>query len=142
MVHDKIDTKKAPPPGSYSQARTVDTGKGWWVYTAGQTGNHPVTDEVAKGGIEAQTSQALENIKAVVEECDGTIDDIVEVTVFIKDMAANRDGFEAVYKPFFAEAKMFPARSMVEAVEIPLVKEDTIVEIKAVAYIAKCSDVF
>lgn len=105
------------------------------MYTAGQTGNTPDTDEVAKGGIRPQTRQALDNIKGIVEEAGGTLDDIVKITVFMKDMASNKAGFEEIYKPYFKDP--YPSRSLVEVSEIPLVTEDTIVEIEAVAYIKK-----
>lgn len=135
MKHEKIETKKAPAPGNYSQARVVDVGNCKVVYTAGQTGNIPETDEVIEGGIGPQTRQALENIKGIVEEAGGTLGDIVKVTVFMKDMAHDKAGFEEVYKSCFK--KPYPARSLVEVSEIPLVTEPTIVEIEAIAYIKK-----
>jgi len=133
MVHEKIETKKAPAPGNYSQGRMVDLGTYKILYTAGQTGNKPDTDEVVKGGIRPQTKQALDNIKGIVEKAGGTLDDIVKVTVFMKDMASNKKGFEEIYKSYLK--KPYPARSLVEVSEIPLVTEDTIVEIEAIAYI-------
>jgi len=135
MLHEKIETKKAPPPGNYSQARAIDLGNCKVVYTAGQTGNIPETDEVIEGGIGPQTRQALENIKGIIEDAGGALEDIVKVTVFMKDMKNDKAGFEEVYKSFFK--KPYPARSLIEVSEIPLVSEPTIVEIEAVAYIKK-----
>lgn len=134
-AHIVLRTTLAPPPGNYSQARIIDQGSLRIVHTAGQTGNVPATDAVAEG-IEAQTLQALENIKGIVSEAGGKIGDIAKVTVFIKDMAANKPGFEAAYRRFF-DGQPLPARSMVEVGEIPLPSEPTIVEIEAVAYLKK-----
>lgn len=135
MIHEKIETNRAPPPGNYSQARAIDLGNCKVIYTAGQTGNISETDEVIEGGIGPQTRQALENIKGIVEQAGGTLDDIVKVTVFMKDMKNDKAGFENIYKLFFK--KPYPARSLVEVSEIPLVSESTIVEIEAIAYIKK-----
>ena len=133
MTHKVIRTNLAPPPGNYSQGRLVDLGSYYMLYVSGQTGNHPETDEVVHGGIQEQTRQAISNIKGIMEEASGTLDDIVKLTIFIKNMKEHKGGFEKVYKEFFPEIK--PARSLVEVSEIPLVTEDTIVMIEAVAYI-------
>ena len=132
---EALRTEKAPPPGNYSQGRCIDIGTHRVVYTAGQTGNTPDTDVVEEGGIGPQTWRALKNIQAILEAAGGRMRDIVKVTVFMKDMAQDKKGFEAAYKPFFTEP--LPARSLVEVSEIPLVSEPTIVEVEAVAYIPK-----
>jgi len=136
QIHSNICTSKAPAPGNYSQARVVDLGNVLAVYTAGQTGNIPETDEVVEGGIGPQTQRALENIVAVLGDVGGSRNDIVATTVYMKDMVRNKAGFEQEYKSFF-EGCILPARALVEVSEIPLPTEDTIVEISAVAHVAK-----
>lgn len=137
MTHRQIYTKKAPKPGNYSQGRLVDLGDYYVLHTCGQTGDNPKTGEVVEGGIETQTRQALENIKTIVEEAGGGLEHIAKVTVMIKDMAANKQGFESVYTQYFPRNKTPPARSMFEAVEIPLPGDAAIVEIEAIVYIPK-----
>lgn len=133
--HRVLLTPNAPAPGNYSQARVVELGTHAMVFTAGQTGNDPKTDLVVEGGIGPQTRQAMENLKAIMEAAGGSLDDVTKITVFMKNMAADKPGFEKEYKSFFPSR--FPARSLVEVKEIPLVSEDTIVEIEAVGIIAR-----
>ncbi len=136
LIPSVIHTPAAPPPGNYSQGRLVDLGSHLLLHTAGQTGNEPRADTVVEGGIGPQTRQALENIRAIVEASGGGIEHVAKVTVFMKDMAASKAGFEQAYGAFFDGAAL-PARSLVEVSEIPLPSEPTVVEIEAVAYIPK-----
>lgn len=134
---DRISTTNAPTPGNYSQARVVDLHPYHIVYCAGQTGNNPKTKEeaIVEGGIGPQTIQALHNIQAVLREVGGCLYDIVDMTVFMKDMAHNKAAFEEAYRSILYPP--LPARALVEVSEIPLVTEDSVVELKAVAYVRK-----
>ena len=77
-----ISTEKAPGAiGPYSQAIEIDN----LVYTSGQLGIDPATGNFAEG-VQGQTAQALENVKAILETKGLTLDDIIKTTVFIKDM--------------------------------------------------------
>jgi 2-iminobutanoate/2-iminopropanoate deaminase len=72
----------------------------------------------------------LENVKAVLAASGATLEDVVKVTVFVKDM--NDFGkINEVYAEFFANHK--PARSLVEVARLP---KDGVIEIEAVAAIA------
>src|SRR6266403_5258994 len=121
MKHTVISTKLAQTPGNYSQGRVIEFDDYKILYTSGQTGNDPVSNEVVSSNIQEQTERALLNIKAIVEKAGGTMEDIVKVTPYMKDMKNNKNGFEEIYKTFFPSLK--PARSLVEVVEIPLVTE-------------------
>ena len=135
QIQETIFTKNAPEPGNYSQGKVVDLGEYYVVYTAGQTGNFPDSDEVVEGGCGAQTKMALENILSIIKEVGGDKDDIVKTTVFLKNIKNDKKDFEKEYVKFFSNN--LPARSLVEVSEIPLCSEDTVVEIEAVAYIKK-----
>ena len=135
MAHMQIRTSKAPEPGNYSQARAVDLGSYLAVYIAGQTGNDPKTDEVVVGGIGPQTTQALANIKGVLESVGGGLEYIVDMTVFLENMERDKKGFETAYTTVMP--KPLPARALVEVTHVPLLSEDTVVELKAVAYVPK-----
>ena len=155
---DFLLTDKAPIPGAYSQAVTVDVGNSTLIFLAGQTGNIPgVGDEpVIEGGIGPQTTQILKNIAAVIEAAGGSIEDIVELKVFLKDSEGEgeiksqsrtlaRKTFNSAYVNFFAENGRskelgnLPARTMVWVSEVPLEfpTEDTLIEITATAVISK-----
>jgi 2-iminobutanoate/2-iminopropanoate deaminase len=130
-----INTANAPTPGNYSHGRLIDLGNCFALHTAGQTGNDTVSGDVVEGGIGPQTAQTLKNVLAIVEAAGGTKDDIAKITVYLKDMKNDKAEFEKEYRKFFVEN--LPARAVLEVSEIPLVDENTIVEIEAVAYIQK-----
>jgi 2-iminobutanoate/2-iminopropanoate deaminase len=79
------------------------------------------------GGIEAETRQALHNVKAIIEAAGGRMEDIVKTTVFLADI---RDfaAFNTVYAEFFRQRP--PARSTVQAGALPVGAR---VEIEAIA---------
>lgn len=121
-----ISTDKAPSAiGPYSQAVAA----GNMVYTSGQIAIVPSTGNIVEGGVEEQTKQALENLKAVVEAAGSSLDKVVKTTVFIKDMG-DFAKINEVYSQYFTGN--FPARSCVEVARLP---KDLLVEIEAVAVI-------
>lgn len=84
---------------------------GQYLFTSGQLSLDPRTGEVVEGGIETQTKQALENLKTVLESHSASLEDIVKVTVFFKNMD-DFTRFNQVYAGYFKEK--LPARSCVE----------------------------
>jgi 2-iminobutanoate/2-iminopropanoate deaminase len=122
-----IHTDKAPKAiGPYSQAIRTES----MVYTAGQIGLDPATMETVNGGIEAETRQALNNLKQVLEAANSGLNYIVKTTVFLRDMA-DFPKMNAIYAEFFPENP--PARSTVAAAALP---KGVAVEIEAVALAA------
>jgi 2-iminobutanoate/2-iminopropanoate deaminase len=119
-----ISTSHAPGAvGPYSQAVRV----GSLVFISGQLGLDPQTKQLADG-VQAQTKQALNNLKAILESQGLTLDHVVKTTVFLQRM----DDFAAmneVYATFFASHP--PARSTVEVAKLPL---GGLVEIEAIAH--------
>jgi len=119
-----IQTENAPKAvGPYSQA-VVANG---FVYTAGQLGLVPETMQMIEGGIQAQTRQALTNLKAVLEAAGSSLDNGVKVTVFLVSMSDFAE-MNAVYATFFSGD--FPARSTIGIAQLPL---GGIMEIEMVA---------
>ncbi len=124
MSKQIVATDKAPKAiGPYSAAVRV----GNFVYTAGQIGIDPATGEVVSGGVEAETRQALTNLKHILEAAGASLDDVVKTTVFLRDINdfAKMNG---VYAEFFTAD--YPARSAVQAAALP---KGVAVEIEAVA---------
>ena len=122
-----IHTDKAPKAiGPYSQAVRTES----MVYTAGQIGLDPATMETVNGGIEAETRQALNNLKQVLEAANSGLNYIVKTTVFLRDMA-DFPKMNAIYAEFFPENP--PARSTVAAAALP---KGVAVEIEAIALAA------
>jgi 2-iminobutanoate/2-iminopropanoate deaminase len=125
-----ITTDKAPAAvGPYSQGVRL----GDFIFTAGQLGLVPGTKEFAGPEIKAQTRQALENIKGVLEASGSCLEHVVKVTVFLQDMG-EFGLMNGVYAEFFPENP--PARSAVQVAALPLGGR---VEIEAVAEACDCT---
>jgi 2-iminobutanoate/2-iminopropanoate deaminase len=119
-----VTTDKAPKAiGPYSAG--VSTGQ--LVFTAGQLGMDPATGQLVEGGIQAQTRQALTNLKAVLEAAGSNLSLVVKTTVFLQDIQAF-GLMNEVYGQFFTEN--FPARSAFQVAALP---KGAAVEIEAVA---------
>jgi 2-iminobutanoate/2-iminopropanoate deaminase len=81
------------------------------LYLAGHLGRDPVTTELAPGGIEAETRQALANLREVLRTAGMDFKDVASVTAYITsfdDFAK----FNAVYREFFPNDP--PARATVQ----------------------------
>ena len=119
-----VITEKAPQAiGPYS----VGIKAGNLVFTAGQLGINPENGEFVPGGVEAETRQALTNLKAVLEAAGASLKTIVKTTVFLRDMN-DFSLMNKIYGEFFTSE--FPARSAVEVARLP---KDGAVEIEAIA---------
>ena len=126
MNRNVIHTESAPKAiGPYSQAIRI----GDFVYTAGQVSIVPATGDLIAGDIEAQTRQALNNLKAVLEAAGSGLDKVVKTTVFMTNLGdfARMNG---VYAEFFPSQP--PARSTVQVAALP---KGAMVEIECVAVV-------
>jgi 2-iminobutanoate/2-iminopropanoate deaminase len=120
-----VFTDRAPKPiGPYSQAVIA----GNFVFLAGQIPIDPKTGELVDGDIKEQTRRVLENIKAVLEKAGCSLKDVVNVTVFLKDLSHFNE-FNEVYSEYFSESK--PARATIQVAALP---KNALVEIVAIAY--------
>lgn len=121
----QISTKKAPGAiGPYSQAIEA----GGFLFCSGQIGLDPETGEL-RPGIEIQTKQILENLKAVVEGGGTSLDKVVKTTIYLKSLSDFQTVNE-IYGKFFDPHK--PARATVEVSGLPkgaLIEIDLIAEI-------------
>ncbi|MEO0005611.1 MAG: RidA family protein [candidate division WOR-3 bacterium] len=113
----------AKPVGPYSQAVVF----GNLVWTSGQIGIDPVTGELVKGGIEAETEQVMKNLGAVLRAAGSGFDRVIKSLIFITDMK-DFACVNAIYARYFQEP--FPARSTVQVAALP---KGAQVEIEVVA---------
>jgi 2-iminobutanoate/2-iminopropanoate deaminase len=122
-----ISTPDAPAAiGPYSQAVRM----GDLIYTSGQVALDPATGQLIAGGIEAQTTRVLENLKAVLEAAGAGLNQVVKTLVFLKDMN-DFAAMNTVYGKYLApEGVVAPARSTVEVARLP---KDALVEIEVIA---------
>ena len=104
---------------------------GGFVFTAGQIGIDPVSGTLVAGGVEAETRQALLNVKAILASAHSSLKNVVKTTVFLKDMG-DFTRMNAIYAEFFDGD--FPARSAVQVAALP---KNAQVEIETFAILAK-----
>jgi 2-iminobutanoate/2-iminopropanoate deaminase len=125
MTRRAVETSHAPAAiGPYSQA-IVDDAR---VYTAGQIALHPETGEmVGAGDIEAETRQALTNLREVLQAAGSKLDLVLRCDVFMTDLAQFED-MNRIYAEFFRTTP--PARVTVQAAALP---KGALVEIAAIA---------
>ena len=94
----------------------------------------PKTGRLVVGGAADQAKQCLKNIKAILESIDVPFDDIVKITVFLKDFS-DFEAVNEVYTTFFPDSAIaravgyFPARTTVAAADLPM---GALVQIEAV----------
>ena len=109
-----ITTSKAPAPiGPYNQAVL----SGNTLYTSGQIALHPETGELVLDDIKTETTQVMENMKAVLEAANMTFDNVVKTSISISDMN-NFSEINDVYGLYFDHANA-PARETVEVANLP-----------------------
>ena len=85
---------------------------GEMLYLSGKIGNLPGTRELAPGGIQGETRQAMDNIKAALERYGSSLDSVVKCTVFMADIA-EWEAMNQVYVTYFPKHR--PARSALGA---------------------------
>lgn len=123
MSRTIVSTDQAAPAiGPYSQAVMTDT----MVYCSGQIPLTPA-GQMVDGDVTAQTEQVFSNVKAVLAAAGSSLEKVVKVTVFLKDMN-DFAAMNAVYGKYFISNP--PARSTVEVARLP---RDAKVEIEITA---------
>ena len=119
-----INPPNARPGGVLSTAVRV----GDVIYLSGALGTKPGGGGLAEGGIQGQTRQALENIKASAALANVSMEDMVKCTVFLTDVK-DFQPMNQVYREFFPANP--PARSTVAVAG--LVVDGAVIEIECIA---------
>lgn len=121
----EIITGNAPKAiGPYSQGVRTSGG---FIFASGQIPLDPQTGELVAGGIAEQTERVLENLKAVLEADECSLEDVVKTTVYLKDIE-DFAAMNTVYAKYFTNCP--PARVCVEVARLP---KDALIEIDCVA---------
>lgn len=114
MTKKIITSKLAPSPlGPYNQAVLVNDRT---LYLSGQI---PLDAEMTlvQGDLAAETTQVMENLKAVLAEANMTFENVVKTSIFLSDMN-NFNHVNQVYGRYFEEVTA-PARETVEVANLP-----------------------
>ncbi len=128
MPKQVINPPGVSMPTGYSHAVKKS---GTPVFIAGQVAVNGQGQIVGEGDIAAQAEQVYQNLRAVVEGCGGTLDDIVKLTVYTTDIA-HRPAIAAARERHFKDGT-FPASTFL--VISSLAQAQFLVEIEAVAMI-------
>ena len=102
----------AAPSAPYSPA--IIEGK--LVFVSGQGPLDPKTGEYLKGDITSETRQVFENIKSILEAAGTSMDNVVKVNVYLRDIN-DFGAMNEVYKTTFKSP--FPARTTIQAGALP-----------------------
>ena len=113
--------------GHYSPGWEVSAGR--LIFVSGQIPWDSEGRTVAKNDIEGQARQVFENIRAVLAEAGASLDDVIKITIFLRDIRY-RDIINQVRSEFFKPP--YPASTQVAVAS--LVDPDWLVEIEAIAF--------
>jgi 2-iminobutanoate/2-iminopropanoate deaminase len=122
--HEVITSDRVPRIGPYSQAVRA----GNLIFTAGQPGIDPATGQLAGSTFDAQARQALENLRAVLEDAGTSLPRVVKVTCFLADAAA----FPTLNELF---AEYFPQSPPVRSAPVVALPKGLLFSIEAVAVV-------
>lgn len=112
-MKNAIATAQAPQAiGPYSQAVSA----GPWLFCSGQIGLDPATGQLVGGGVEAETTRVLENLRAVLVAAGATLDGVVRTTIYLVDLG-DFGRVNEIYARFFRAP--FPARATVGVAALP-----------------------
>ena len=137
---DVIRASTAPRPvGSYPHARRV----GNQLFLSGIGPRDPATNAIVGNvhdaddrligyDIDAQTRTLFANVRAVLEASGAHWEDLVDVTVYLTDMAADFARYNAVWAEYFPDIDTAPCRTTVGISALPT---PIAIELKCVAVV-------
>ncbi|MHB1469666.1 MAG: RidA family protein [Solirubrobacteraceae bacterium] len=120
----------AEPNGHFAQATSAPAA-GRLVFVSGMTARNAEGGVTGVGDVSAQTQQVCENLDAAVRAAGGTLEDVVRVDVYVRDIG-DFDAIHEVRRRFFTGVP--PASTMVEV--SGFVKEEYLIEMNAIAVVA------
>ena len=110
-----IKTDNAPKPiGPYNQAVIA----GNYMYISGQIALNPKSGELITEEIKKETTQVMENLKAILSEASLTFENVVKTTIFLSSM----DDFAVINEIYgsYLNDSTAPARETVQVSKLPV----------------------
>ena len=141
-MSDAIQATSAPKPvGVYPHARRV----GGLLFLSGIGPRDPATNAIAgneyfadgrlrKYDIQAQARAVFANVRTVLQASGATWDDLVDVTVYLTDMARDFKAYNAIWAEHFPDAATAPCRTTLGITALPT---PIAIELKCVAALRK-----
>lgn len=123
-----------PAEMSSSSTATAYRRAGAFVFVSG-SGHLAQTDtgfSAVDGGIRQQTTACIENLRTVLEEAGGGLENLVEVTTYLANMN-DYGGYNDIYSKYFTPDG--PARTTVAVHQLS--RPNALIEIRGTAYIAE-----
>jgi len=139
-MSESTSTDSAPAPvGTYPHARRV----GDLLFLSGIGPRTPGSDRIAGNvrnprgtlvahDIAAQTRQVFANVRAVLEASGARWEDLVDVTVFLTDMALDFEAYNAVWAEYFPDPAAAPCRTTLGITALPT---PIAIELKCIAHV-------
>jgi enamine deaminase RidA (YjgF/YER057c/UK114 family) len=130
MHKELVNPPELAQPSGFSHGVISSGGK--LLFLAGQTASDPEGQIVAPGDIVAQYEQVLRNLKTVVESAGGSMQQIVKMTIFVRDRDLYRLHLKAlgrVHRSFFG--RYYPATALLEISRF--FQDEALIEIEGIA---------
>lgn len=128
---------KNPPvvskPTGYSHSAEIDLGKSKMLIVSGQVALDAEGKVVGEKDFEQQTEQVFKNIKAIVEYSGGTMNDLVKITIYLRNISDIVKFREIRNK--YINVNNPPASTLVEITD--LARDEFLLEVEAIAVILK-----
>lgn len=125
MSKQIINTNNAPVPiGPYNQSVKANG----FLFVSGQIALHPASGELETSSTKAETTQVMENLKAILTEAGLGFENVVKSTIFLNDMSLFAE-VNKIYGSYFSEENA-PAR---ETVAVQTLPKNVNVEISVIA---------
>ena len=117
--------------GAYPHARRM----GNLLFISGVGPRNPKDDSIPGGpiededgmpldyDIEAQTEACIENVKIILEACEASLDDVIDVTTFLVDMKRDFKGYNKIYAKHFEEIQATRTTLAIQALPTPIAVE-------------------
>ncbi|MBZ5856834.1 RidA family protein [Flavihumibacter profundi] len=120
-------------PKGYSQAAIIDLGNSKMVIISGQVPFDSNGNLVGKGDLGKQAEQVFLNIKSIIVDAGGTMDNLVKIGIYMVDIS-QLQAFRDVRNNFI-NIKYPPASTLVQVSK--LFRDDVLLEVDAMAIIPK-----
>ena len=127
-MNEGVQASAAPRPvGRYPHARRV----GDLLFLSGIGPREPATAAIPAGS-EAQTRAVLANVRTVLEASGARWESLVDVTVYLTDMAGDFPGYNRVWADHFPDAAVAPCRTTLGITALPT---PISIELKCIAHV-------
>jgi 2-iminobutanoate/2-iminopropanoate deaminase len=128
-----INPSSVAPPRGYSHAAVIDLGSCEMIVLSGQVPLDNNGNLVGEGNFEKQSEQVLLNIKNILSELGGTMNDIIRLGIYTTDIS-QMQGFREI-RDKFINLESSPTSTLVEVSK--LFRGDVLIEVEATAIIPK-----